>query len=73
LETHAQRKRKDTGNLKRKHYIALSGERVLKGAVDVSDGDCEERLPLKTFTGQKKLLGESAVQLLLNCCKKSII
>lgn len=37
-ETPAQRKRKGTGNLKRKHYIALCGERVLKCAVDVSEG-----------------------------------
>jgi hypothetical protein len=28
-------KRKDIGNVNRKHYIALSGERVFKGAVDV--------------------------------------
>ena len=34
--------------------------------VRLRDGDSEERLPLKTFTGQVKLLAESAVQLLVN-------
>jgi len=34
--------------------------------VRLRDGDSEERLPLKTFTGQKNLLAESAVQLLVN-------
>jgi hypothetical protein len=32
----ALRKREDTGNCKRKHYIALCGELVLEEAADMS-------------------------------------
>ena len=41
-------------------------ERGCRHVVRLRDGDSEERLPLKTFMGQKKLLVESAVQLVIN-------